>query len=187
MKEVLNILSLEDNQKDEELVQATLEGAGIECRFEVVESRSDFVSALEKGNIDLILADYSLPEFDGMSALKISQERCPDTPFIFVTGSMGEEWAVESLKKGATDYVLKDKLYRLVPAIQRALQEVEEQKERRRLENELRQRLDKVEKMNKLMVGRELKMEELRKEIKRLKARIEELEGRQVSGGSHVS
>lgn len=183
MEKELRILILEDVPTDAELIERQLQKAGIAFSSRHVETREDFIKGLAEFIPDLILADQKLPAFDGLSALEISQEKCPDTPFIFVTGSMGEEWAVESLKKGATDYVLKDKLYRLVPAIQRALQEVEEQKERRRLESELRQRLDEVEKMNKLMVGRELKMEELRTEIKRLKARVEALEGR---GGPHV-
>ncbi len=184
MGKELRILILEDVPTDAELIERELQKAGIAFSSRRVETREDFIKGLDEFVPDLILADQKLPAFDGLSALEIVKGRRPDVPFIFVTGSMGEEWVVETLKKGATDYVIKDKLYRLVPAVQRALKEVEEQRELKRLEEDLRQRLDEVERMNRLMVGRELKMEELRKDMKRLKARIEEMEGR---GGSHVS
>jgi signal transduction histidine kinase/ActR/RegA family two-component response regulator len=92
------------------------------------------VAALEQGGIDLILCDYALPDFDGMSALKIARANWPAIPLIFVSGTLGEEQAIESLKSGATDYVLKERLARLVPAVRRAMQEVEERAERRRIE-----------------------------------------------------
>lgn len=134
MKSALRILHLEDNLNDAELVQATLEGEGIPCDVVLVENRADFVSYLEKDGFDLVLADYTLPSFDGLSALAIAKERCPDLPFIFVSGVMGEELAIETLKSGATDYVLKSRLSRIVPAVRRALKEVEERSERKKAE-----------------------------------------------------
>src|SRR6185369_2059566 len=113
MKRPLKILHLEDDPGDAELVQATLDGEEIGCDVLVVDVREDFVAALEQGGIDLVLADYSLPEFDGMSALAIVREKYPDLPFVFVSGRLGEEAAIESLKNGATDYVLKNRLSRL--------------------------------------------------------------------------
>ncbi len=87
---------------------------------------------------DLILSDYALPSFDGSSALTIAKKKAPDVPFIFVTGTMGEEVAIETLKNGATDYVLKTRLVRLVPSVWRALREAAERRERRRAEEQLR-------------------------------------------------
>jgi two-component system cell cycle sensor histidine kinase/response regulator CckA len=134
MKSPLHILHLEDDPNDAALVQSTLEAGGIACAITCVQNRDDFVAALERGGIDLILSDFSLPAFDGLSALKIAHAKWPDMPVIFVSGTLGEERAIDSLKSGATDYVLKEHLARLVPAVRRAMQEVEERAERKRLE-----------------------------------------------------
>jgi signal transduction histidine kinase len=103
-----------------------------------VETESGFRAALQQGGFDVILADYALPSFDGLSALKITLGQRPDLPFIFVSGTMGEEVAIEALKIGATDYVLKTRLSRLVPSVQRALREARERAELRRAEQALR-------------------------------------------------
>ena len=102
-----------------------------------VETQADFFAALEQGGFDLILADYTLPSFDGLSALKIALEKCPDVPFIFVSGTLGEEVAIEALKIGATDYVLKERLSRIVPSVHRALREAQERTERKLAEEAL--------------------------------------------------
>lgn len=137
MKQVLRILHLEDDPGDAELVQSILSSEGIDCETLVVASREDFVAALELGGFDLILADFALPAFDGMTALKMVWEKYPDLPFIFVSGRLGEEAAIESLRNGATDYVLKNRLSRLTPAINRAISEAEERAERRKAQEEL--------------------------------------------------
>jgi signal transduction histidine kinase len=134
MKSPLRILHLEDNPNDAALIQSTLEAEGITCAITCVQSRGDFVAALERGGMDLILSDFSLPAFDGLSALEIAHARCPDVPFILVAGTLGEERAIEALQRGATDYVLKQRLARLVPAVHRAMQEVQERVERRQAE-----------------------------------------------------
>ena len=121
MKQQISILHLEDDPADAELVQLTLEGEGIDCLIRVVSTRDAFTGALEAGGFDLVLADFALPSFDGMSALAIVLERAPDLPFIFVSGRLGEENAIDSLRNGATDYVLKNRLTRLAPAVTRAL------------------------------------------------------------------
>src|SRR4051794_4341042 len=113
MKSPLQILHLEDDRADAELVQALLEDDGIACTINCVKTRSDYEAALDRGDFDLILSDYSLPKFDGMSALALARERRPEKPIIFVSGTIGEEAAVEALKQGALDYVLKDQLARL--------------------------------------------------------------------------
>ena len=137
MNSSLRILHLEDDSTDAELVQAMLEGEGIVCHVTRVENQHDFCSALQE-DFDLILADYTLPSFDGISALKIAAEKRPETPFIFVSGTLDEEVAIEALKIGATDYVFKTRISRILPSVQRALREGKERSERRRAENALR-------------------------------------------------
>src|SRR3984885_2666040 len=131
MKSPLNILHLEDNPTDSALIQSTLEAGGITCATTCVQTHDEFVAALERGDIDLILSDFSLPTFDGLSALKVAHARWPAIPLIFVSGTLGEERAVDSLKSGATDYVLKGHLSRLAPAVRRAMLEVDARAERR--------------------------------------------------------
>jgi serine phosphatase RsbU (regulator of sigma subunit) len=138
MSRHLRILHLEDDPADVELVEATLVAEGIGCSMVVVATRDEFVAALEEGGFDLVLADFALPTFDGMTALSIVHEKYPDLPFIFVSGRMGEEAAIDSLRNGATDYVLKNKLSRLAPAVNRALSEAEEREELKRAEQALR-------------------------------------------------
>ncbi|MDZ8263174.1 response regulator [Nostoc sp. ChiQUE01b] len=135
----LRFLLLEDNPLDAEVINVTLTDGGANFELLRVETRAEFVKALETNAFDLILADYALPGFDGISALKIAQKLCPDTPFIFVSGSMGEELVIEALKLGATDYVLKRNLRRLIPCVQRALREAKEKRDRQLAETRLRQ------------------------------------------------
>jgi two-component system, cell cycle sensor histidine kinase and response regulator CckA len=137
MKASLHILHLEDNPFDAEIVSATLAADDIDCELVRVETRDQFITAIESKCFDLILADCTLPSFDGMTALAITRETCPETPFIFISGWLGEEVAIETLKNGATDYVLKNRMSRLCPSVRRALQEVEQKKERRRAEEAL--------------------------------------------------
>src|SRR3972149_4272019 len=139
MKSRLRVLHLEDNQYDSDLVQAILSAEAIDCDVVRVEPRADFLAAVERGGFDIFLTDYTLPSFDGVSALAIVQEKCPEVPFIFVTGTLGEEIAIETLKSGATDYVLKERLSRLAPTLRRALGEAEERAERKRISAEMEQ------------------------------------------------
>ncbi len=110
----LRILSIEDDPKDLELIQNLLESEDIVCEITRVDTQAAVEASLEQGGIDLILADYTLPAFDGISALKVAMKACPEVPFLFVSGTLGEEVAIEALKIGATDYVLKTRLSRLV-------------------------------------------------------------------------
>ena len=130
MKNILNILYLEDDRLDVELVRETLNSEGIECRLIPVDKKKDFTALLMDSPIDLILADYSLPSFDGISAFEIAQKLHPEIPFIFVSGKIGEDLAAETIKRGASDYVLKQHLTYLVPALRRALRGVEERQKR---------------------------------------------------------
>src|SRR5262245_17313749 len=134
MTSPLRVLHLEDNANDAELIQAALEGEGIVSDVTRVETRVDFLATLEQGGFDVVLADYTLPSFDGLSALKLARETYPDVPFIFVSGTLGEEVAIEAPKIGATDYVLKERLSRLGPSVHRALREAKERDDRKRAE-----------------------------------------------------
>ena len=134
----LKILSLEDDPRDAELIQALLEPEDFDFVLTRASTRAGFVDALDRAEFDLILADYTLPSFDGLSALKMALERCPDVPFIFVSGTLGEEVAIEALKIGATDYVLKTRLSRLVPSVHRALREARDRLNQKRTEEALR-------------------------------------------------
>ncbi len=147
MKQLIHILHLEDDPADAELVQAKIESAGLICQITYVQARDEFDAALRQGGYDVILADFQLPMYDGLSALRLAQEVCPDVPFIFVSGTMGEDAAIEGLTEGATDYVLKQKLSRLAPAITRALHEAENRQERQRAEETLRQRNRDMERL----------------------------------------
>ena len=134
MKSPIHILHLEDNPADAALVQSTIKSAGIACSITCVQERHEFVGALEHGGIDLILADFSLPAFDGLSAAEIVHTKWPAIPFIFVSGTLSEERAIDSIKGGATDYVLKNRLTRLAPVVRRAMQEVEDHARNRQTE-----------------------------------------------------
>ena len=137
METMIRILHLEDDPADAELVQAILAQAGLACRITRAQTRDEFETGLGDGATDIILADYRLPMYDGMSALRLVQEHRPDIPFIFVSGTMGEEAAIEALTRGATDYVLKENLSRLASAVLRALQEAANRRERRQAEQQV--------------------------------------------------
>jgi len=136
-KKSLNILILEDNPDDAELMVAELEKEGYIINWNRVDTEQDFKKSL-KESPDLILADYKLPLLNALDALKIKQEIAPAISLIIVSGAIEEEFAVECIKAGATDYVLKDRLYRLCPVIERALKEAEEDKGRKQADEELR-------------------------------------------------
>jgi PAS domain S-box-containing protein len=144
----LRILLLEDEPRDAELIKATLEADQIVCDVNVVKTRAEFLTGLKSQQIDLVLADYKLPSFDGLSALKLSLDIRPDLPFIFVSGTFGEESAIEALKIGATDYVLKTRLSKLAPSVRRALKEREERQKAeealRRSERELQDVIETI-------------------------------------------
>jgi len=138
--QTLRILILEDNPADAELIQFELQDAGINFISKIVVYRDDFVRELQHYCPDLILSDYDLPAYNGALALAEAGRRCPDTPFILVTGAVSEDRAIEILTQGAKDYVLKSRLeQRLVPAVRRALAEADEHRSRKKAEEELRE------------------------------------------------
>jgi len=135
---MLRLVHLEDDPADVALVQETLLHEGLTCEIVHVSTRAAFIDALE-GGPDLVLADSALPGFDGMAALRLVQERCPDLPFVYVSGTLGEEGAIQRLREGATDYVLKHNLRLLPSAVHRALQVAEQRRLREAAEHDLRQ------------------------------------------------
>jgi PAS domain S-box-containing protein len=136
--EPIRLLMLEDNPRDAELIDRLLRRSDLTFQATVVDDEVRFRSSLESSDPDIILSDYHLPSFDGVTALRIARILAPSTPFIFVSGSIGEERAVEALREGATDYVLKDRLPRLPAAILRALAERRERQLRHDAEVALR-------------------------------------------------
>lgn len=140
MNSPLRILYLEDNRRDVDLVAAMLELEGVEHVLIDVDSRKAFAEELSESPPDVIFSDYTLPAYNGLRALEDARHLAPDLPFIFVSGTIGEENAIETLKRGATDYVLKQNLRRLVPVLHRALAEKEELRRRRQAEEVIRQK-----------------------------------------------
>ena len=134
------LLHIEDESTDAELVELWLREAGVDWDVVHAQSRGEMTAALHRGGIDIIISDYRLPSFDGIEALRLAKEQRPEVPFVFFTGSLGEERAVEALKAGATDFIVKSRPDRLVPALQRALNEAKERTARLRAEETLRRR-----------------------------------------------
>ena len=150
MNKKIKILHLEDSQKDSELIHSIIKSGGIKFDYFLADNEADFINILANENIDLIIADYSLPDYDGYEAFKVYKEIYPDIPFIFVSGKIGEATAVNAMINGAVDYVLKNNLARLVPAIKRSLKQAENELKRKQAEKELmesRQNLDQAYKL----------------------------------------
>ncbi|MEI9960799.1 MAG: response regulator [Limisphaerales bacterium] len=139
LKRQMRVLHLEDNEQDQFLVAELLRANGLDCQFTVAKDREEFTAALAAAKYDLIISDFSLPSYDGVSALSLAQEIQPETPYIFFSGTIGEEVAVNSLQNGATDYVLKQRPSRLFPAILRALRNAAERARLRQAEEVIRQ------------------------------------------------
>jgi signal transduction histidine kinase len=152
MSAPLRVLLVEDSADDAALIVRHLQLGGYDVESERVDSRNSMSTAIERKNWDLVICDYSMPNFSGSEALQLLRERDRDIPFIFVSGTIGEDTAVSALKLGAQDYVMKGNLKRLLPAIQRELCEAQERRERERLEQRLKQ-LERFEAIGRLAGG----------------------------------
>ncbi len=144
----LRILHLEDSPSDAVLTREHLAVEGIDCVVRRVETQQDFLAALHAGEIDLIIADYQLPGFDGITAFANARAVCPEVPFLILTGKLGEEYAIDTLKLGVTDYILKQSLSsRLAPAVRRALAERLSRAQRREAQEQLRRYQEHLEEL----------------------------------------
>ena len=134
----LRLLMIEDNPDDEALVLRTIRKGGFNVEHVRVDNRDDLLTVLKNRDWDIVLSDYQMPEFNGLAALKIVKQRNKDLPFIVVSGTIGEEVAVEAMRSGAQDYLMKDNLTRLVPAIRRELADADERRALREAQQTLR-------------------------------------------------
>lgn len=157
MDRKLNILHLEDNVTDAELVAAWLDEGGVECDITRVDTREEFTTVLKECRFDLIFADRTTPTFDGISALAIAHELQPDTPFIFISGTLDEELAIMTLGEGATDYVLKHRLSRLLPAVERAVRDVDRRRELDHSAHALQEQAELLDRANDAIIICDLK------------------------------
>ncbi len=162
----VGILLLEDNEDDAFFIVSELKNGGIEHVAKCVSQRDEFISALAEFKPDLVLSDYKLPEFAEMEPLRLVREQSPDLPFILVTGALGEELSVEVMKEGATDYILKDRLFRLVPAVKRALREAEERRRRREADELLKKQHEQLQRQNVALQESEERFRELAENIR---------------------
>jgi DNA-binding NtrC family response regulator len=164
MDKPLRILILEDRATDAELLVREVQRAGYQTEWCRVENEPAFLAELAK-NPDLILSDYSLPHFDGLRAVKLLRERGLDTPFILISGTVGEDVAVDAMKHGATDYFLKDRIGRLGSAIGRALSQKRLQDERRQANEEIRRQFEELRRWHEVMLDREDRIIQLKREV----------------------
>ncbi|MDR3458140.1 MAG: response regulator [Verrucomicrobiae bacterium] len=169
MKQALKILIVEDNLGDAELLLAELRRAGFDPQWTRVETEPDFLAELKKSP-ELVLSDFAMPQFSGLRAAALLQSSGLDIPFILVSGTVGEDMAVEAMKLGATDYLLKDRTARLGKAVEQALQQKRLRDERKRTEVELQKQLRELQRWHEATLGREDRIMELKREVNELLA-----------------
>jgi len=181
MTKNIRILILEDVASDAALMEDQLQSVGLNFVSHIVSNRKDYLAQLESFAPDIILSDYNLPQYDGVKALNDVRARLPDVPFILVTGAIGENLAIDIFRNGANDYVMKNRLQRLVPAVLRALEEAGEIKARKEAESALRRAHDDLEMQVRLRTAQlEVEIEERKKTEESLRealGRIKTLSG----------
>ena len=151
----LSVLLVEDSEADAELLALELRRQGFRPTLRRVETQTGLASALDEGGWDLVISDHNLPAFSGAAALRLVKQRAPDLPFIVVSGSIGEDYAVEAMRNGASDFVLKEKLHRLAPAVERELREAKQRVEQRRMAAALEESEQRLRQSQKLeAIGR---------------------------------
>jgi DNA-binding NtrC family response regulator len=164
MAQPLQLLIAEDNTNDAELLLRELRRAGFDPTWKRVDTEAEFVAALHI-NIELVLSDFDMPQFTGLRALQIIQQRRPEVPLIIVSGTIGEETAVEAMRLGAMDYLLKDRLVRLGPAVKQALEQGRLRRENRQTEQKLREQLAELLRWQEVMIDREERVHVLKAEV----------------------
>src|SRR5438309_1815809 len=169
MKQPLKILLVEDNPNDAELLLAELRRAGFDPQWTRVETEPDFLAELAKSP-DIVLSDFAMPHFSGLRAAELLQTSGLEIPFILISGTVGEDMAVEAMKRGATDYLLKDRTARLGKAVEQALQQKRLRDERRRTEAEIQNQLHELQRWHEATLGREDRILELKREVNELLA-----------------
>jgi len=167
MKKKIKILHLEDSYKDIELIHSVIDCGELDFDYFSVDNETDFRYILETKKIDLILSDYGLPDYDGNQALKFARDKYNNIPFIFVSGTMGEDRAINSMLNGATDYVLKNKMERLVPAIKRAMHEHYMEIKRIHSARKMKEKVEQIKSQNEMLA-------QINKELIVAKERAEE-------------
>ena len=172
METPYRVLIVEDVPTDAELNERAIQEVLTPCVFKRVETEEAFLKALDEFKPDLIISDYMMSSFDGMTALKLTLEKTPLIPFIIVTGSMNEDTAVECMKTGATNYVIKQHLKRLGPAVLHAIEERKIRIEKLKAEEEIQKRVKELEDFYDMAVGRELRMKELKEQMEELKEEL---------------
>jgi len=169
----LNILLAEDSIDDVELIVAELRRAGFDPTWKRVDSERDFLAELQKGP-DVVLADYSMPQFNGLRAAEITRDSGLDIPFILISGTVGEELAVEAMKRGAVDYFLKDRIARLGQSVRQALFQKQLRGERRRAEGASQNQLQELQRWQEAMLDREERIIELKQEVNDLLGQLKQ-------------
>jgi len=164
MSTPLNALLVEDSQDDADLIVAELRRAGFLPDSKRVETEQDFLAAIQDLP-DVILCDYSLPRFDALRAARLLEAGGLNIPFILISGTVGEEVAVEAMRHGAVDYLLKDRIARLGSAVRHALEQKRLREERRRTDAEMRRQLAELQRWHEAMLGREGRILELKREV----------------------
>jgi DNA-binding NtrC family response regulator len=173
MGKPLNILIAEDSQDDADLVLAQLRRAGFDPKWKRVEVEADFLSEI-KNSPDIIISDYSMPQFSGLRAAEILQETGLNIPFILISGTVGEDVAVQAMKHGATDYFLKDRIARLGSAVEHALEQKLLRDEHKRADEEIKAQLQELQRWHEAMLGREDRVLELKREVNELLVRLKQ-------------
>jgi len=168
------ILLLEDSEDDASLINRELRNSGLIFTLKQVDNRELFVEELSDFAPDIVLSDFRLPNFDGLTALKIVKEEYPDIPFIMISGVIGEELAVNIVKSGAADFLLKDRMTRLASAVERALRDAD----KTRLQNALQEQTKLLEIESRQILEREFKIKKIKRDLEELKEQIKELEAR---------
>jgi DNA-binding NtrC family response regulator len=163
----LNILMAEDSQDDAELILRELRRAGYLPKWKRVETEPEFLAEIQNAP-DIVLSDFSMPQFSGLRAVELLQESGLNIPFILISGTVGEDVAVEAMKHGATDYLLKDRITRLGMAVGQALEQKRLRDERKRAAEEIQSQLQELQRWHEVMLNREERVLELKHEVNEL-------------------